>query len=280
MKLSVIIPVYNAADTLERCMRSVSCQSFTDWEMILVDDGSSDGSGEMADTLAGEDSRIKVAHRRNGGVSAARNTGLMWAGGDCVMFIDSDDEISPDTLAPLMRLMESHPEVDILEFPSCVRYGHPSCQRFVPPCKIWKSASDYWHETEGWEHAYVWNKVFRAKVFNGLLFPKGRIFEDLWVCSEMMANGVKVMTTDKGMYTYRWNGNGLTSTADGSALEQLLETQMRAARLMHTTPWKRNGWKLYRSMLYRQVDVYRLTGKLMLRFPLVKTICKIHMLCR
>ncbi len=280
MKLSVIIPVYNVRDTLERCVRSVSGQSFADWEMILVDDGSSDGSGVLAETLAAEDDRMSVVHQENRGISAARNTGLLLAEGERVLFVDSDDEVADGTLAALMCLMDAHPETDVLEFPVYVHYGHPSQHRFTPRHKVWESSSRYWHCTEGWEHAYVWNKVFRTEILTRLRFPEGRIFEDLWICAEIMACGVKVMTTDKGLYIYHWNEKGLTASADGQGLTQLLETQIRVARLMRTTLWKRNGWKLFRSMMYRQIDVYRTTGKVILHFPLVRLICKLHKLCR
>lgn len=93
--ISIIVPVYNVENFLPRCVESVLAQTYPDWELILVDDGSSDGCPEVCDRYAGEDSRIKVVHKPNEGVSEARNTGLRMASGEWICFIDSDDYVSP-----------------------------------------------------------------------------------------------------------------------------------------------------------------------------------------
>jgi len=92
MKVSVIIPVYNVEPYLERCVKSVVGQTYQELEIILVDDGSKDGSGKLCDKLADSDSRIKVVHQKNQGLSGARNTGIRQATGEYVVFLDSDDE--------------------------------------------------------------------------------------------------------------------------------------------------------------------------------------------
>lgn len=104
MKLSVVIPVYKVEPYLERCVRSVFRQSFRDMEIIMIDDGSPDGSGALADRLAAEDARARVIHQENQGLSGARNTGLRAATGDYVVFLDSDDEwILEDGIETLLR---------------------------------------------------------------------------------------------------------------------------------------------------------------------------------
>lgn len=97
-RISVIIPIYNAASSLDRCLCSVLDQTCTSFEVILVDDGSTDGSSAICDRYAEEDSRIVVIHKENGGVSSARNVGIEAAAGDYIMFLDSDDVLSPDAL--------------------------------------------------------------------------------------------------------------------------------------------------------------------------------------
>lgn len=94
--ISIIIPVYNALLTLKRCVDSIIVQSFSDWELILVDDGSTDGCGLLCDEYANSDRRIRVIHKINGGVSSARNTGLDFAKGEWITFVDSDDYVSVD----------------------------------------------------------------------------------------------------------------------------------------------------------------------------------------
>ncbi len=96
--ISVIVPVYNAESTLQRCVDSILAQTFEDFELILINDGSKDQSGDICDEYAAKDSRVKVIHKPNGGVSSARNAGLRIAHGEYIAFIDSDDYIDNDYL--------------------------------------------------------------------------------------------------------------------------------------------------------------------------------------
>lgn len=102
--ISVIIPIYNLEQYIERCVRSVMAQSYTNLQIILVDDGSSDGSGAVCDALAQKDSRIKVIHKPNGGVSDARNFGVKAASGQFISFVDGDDYVHPEFIATLHTL--------------------------------------------------------------------------------------------------------------------------------------------------------------------------------
>lgn len=285
MKLSVIIPVYKVERTLDRCIESVLGQCVDgEMELILVDDGSPDRCPQLCDawkervdSMNGKGNvSLHVFHKPNGGLSDARNKGLQQASGDLVTFVDSDDELAEGTLAPLVDIMLKNSEIDILEYSVRVHAGGPSEIHLVLPDKVWSSARDYWEQTEAWEHNYACNKIFRRSILDGMEFPVGRVFEDVWFYPELLAKGVTVATSSKGEYIYKWNEEGITVQADGAAVEQLLEAQLRARKIMHTTFFSRNGWKLYRSMLYRQIDVYRLTGKMLLTFPFCKTICKLH----
>ncbi len=111
-RVSVIIPIYNTAKYLPRCIESVLCQSFDGFELLLVNDGSTDGSGDICDTYATRDSRIRVFHKENGGVSSARNLGLKEAKGEWVCFVDSDDELLPDGLQTMVDAVSS--DVDLV----------------------------------------------------------------------------------------------------------------------------------------------------------------------
>ena len=112
MKISIIIPVYNTEQYLDACLDSILLQSFADYEVLLIDDGSSDGSGRVCDTYALEDSRIRVFHKENGGVSSARNLGLDNASGEWVYFVDSDDQILPGGLQTLVDCISD--DIDIV----------------------------------------------------------------------------------------------------------------------------------------------------------------------
>jgi len=113
MKISVIVPVYNCAEYVERCIRSIMAQTYTNLEIICVDDGSTDNSGDILDNLAIEDSRIRVIHQENGGASAARNAGIDVASGDLFTFVDSDDTIEPDMYEVMLPLFTDD-NVDIV----------------------------------------------------------------------------------------------------------------------------------------------------------------------
>ena len=109
-QISVIVPVYNAEKYLHRCIDSILAQTFSDFELLLIDDGSKDNSGRICDEYAAKDSRIRVFHKKNGGVSSARNMGLDNAKGDWITFVDSDDWVKQDYLYSMI----SQPDADLI----------------------------------------------------------------------------------------------------------------------------------------------------------------------
>lgn len=274
--LYIIIPIYNVAKTLTRCVESIVSQSFQDWEMLLIDDGSTDESARIADDLASGDARISVYHKPNGGLSDARNYGIdivmqklktpsatdkdaeSSAGNAYISFVDSDDTLAPDTFLSLMTAASRHADADIIEFPVLVHAGHESETLLQLPERLWNSAREYWHATAAWEHTYAWNKIYRIQLFEDIRFAKGRIFEDAWFFPELLSHNPKVLTTSKGLYHYIWNDNGITVQASRKDIRQLLQSQIRGAWLMRTTPFSTNGRKLYRSMMCRLYDSFRL----------------------
>lgn len=102
-KISIVVPVYNAEKELQRCVDSIFRQSFSNWELLLIDDGSRDSSSALCDRLGAQDTRVRVWHKENGGVSSARNLGICKAEGEYLFFTDSDDTLFPDTLATLYQ---------------------------------------------------------------------------------------------------------------------------------------------------------------------------------
>lgn len=187
--VSVIIPIYKVEDYLDECVHSVRAQTYTNLEIILVDDGSPDNCGSMCDAYASEDPRIRVIHRENGGLSAARNSGLDIATGDFITFVDSDDWIYEKTIEEYMSCFAQTPELEMVEsriYPSS--YGAPCyvgeyrpdpelegktltgeevlqsmCLKVFPVCTF----------------PVAWNKCYRRELIGDLRFPEGRIFEDL-----------------------------------------------------------------------------------------------------
>lgn len=221
MKLSIIIPVYSTQNTLKRCLNSVLSQSFTDYEIILVDDESPDDSPQLCDEYAQKNKRIQVIHKKNGGLSDARNAGIAQAKGEYITFIDSDDAIIKDTLQLLMTELQQYPQIDILEYPIMERIGHPQREHllsFAPQeyTESWK----YWLKEQAYSHTYACNKIFRRKLFDKISFPRGKNFEDVQIIPYLIGlipvdnsikKNVRIRVTNVGCYLYYWNGKGITA---------------------------------------------------------------------
>jgi len=175
MKVSVIIPFYNSENYLGRCIDSAVRQTYEDIEIILINDGSVDGSAEIARSYADNDSRIRLISQENSGVSAARNKGLDASAGDLITFIDSDDHVEDDYVEYLMELLEMNGS-DI----ACC--GHGDTARDDPP-RLIEGPEECLKEylTTNEIFASVWGKIYRREIFDGIRFPEGKRFEDNFV---------------------------------------------------------------------------------------------------
>lgn len=178
--LSLVIPVYRAQRWLRRAVDSVLCQTFTDFEVILVDDGSPDGSGAICDEYAAADSRVRVLHQTNGGVSAARNAGVAAARGRLLAFMDSDDLLSPFLLEMVLDQAGQTPE-DIVLWKYCTGERGFMKQRQPVPVSFWKQEQIGSLYRNGWLGA-VWSALFDRELFcrAGIRFDESlRLGEDL-----------------------------------------------------------------------------------------------------
>ncbi len=166
--ISIIIPLYNTQDYIERCIRSILCQSFTDFEIVAVDDGSRDASWEVLTRMAALDSRLHIYHKENGGVSAARNMAMMYAQGEWYMFVDSDDELTANALSVLHSAAHnSSCDMVIGNYVRVKEDGtaiHP--QRFKEAAE-WtpdEFIETYFHFAPDQFQGYIWNRLMRASV--------------------------------------------------------------------------------------------------------------------
>ena len=259
MKLSIIIPVYRVEATLDRCIESVVEQDFTDFEMILVDDGSPDKCPQMCDDWAAKDSRISVIHKSNGGLSDARNAGIGIAKGEFLTFIDSDDYIAASPLSPLMRQLADNPDIDILEYPVYVFYGSPKQYLLeFHGDTTYHNMDDYWYGGQAYRHSYACNKIYRAELFREVRYPVGILFEDMHMLPLLLKQAKTVVTTSQGLYYYCINANGITATADGNALRMLLQPHVEMVR--NSQRQDRDFQMYYLHVLNIQMDVCELTG--------------------
>lgn len=159
--ISIIVPVYNVELYLDKCIQSILAQSYPNFELLLIDDGSSDGSKEICDKYAKLDSRIRVFHRINGGVSSARNAGLEKAKGDWIAFIDADDWVFPNFLSDFVANLENNVDLYIQG------YVDSNNDKFVKDNRYWVS-SDLIVELDdvylGQLYGFVWNKLFKSSI--------------------------------------------------------------------------------------------------------------------
>lgn len=211
--ISVIIPVYNVEDYFSQCMDSVLSQSYEKLEIIVVDDGSIDGSGKMCDDYASKDSRVRVIHRENGGQSVARNSGMEIATGDYIAFVDSDDVLHLDYFKVLMGLMTSA-DVDI----SSVGMMRFSDKPDLLMKHICNPSTKIMTGEEAMESILYQNKLdaspccklFKKKVIGNLRFPEGIIYEDLALIYRIYEQARKVIHCKSEYYFYRIHSGSTT----------------------------------------------------------------------
>ena len=201
--ISVVVPVYNVEKYLDKCLASICGQTYGNLEIILVDDGSRDSSGDICDRWASSDKRIKVLHTANGGLSAARNKGLDIATGSLVGFVDSDDYIDEDMYEFLYGLMRDY-DTDISV---CGNYfeekGRNRNLRVLhSPCTYDREQSLRLLIQDKLLRNYVWDKLYKRELFDGLRFEKGVIFEDIKFMFEVISRMDRIVIFDKFKYHY------------------------------------------------------------------------------
>lgn len=199
--LSIIMPVYNAAKYLAGAVDSVLHQTFHKFELILVDDGSSDGSGELCDALASTDSRIRVIHQANAGVAAARNVGLDAAIGEYIGWVDSDDLVHPEMFRIMLTLMEQY-SADIVQ---CNHTRAPEqMDQEIGNVEVLKNVDSLKriYRSHYTNSCALWSKVYRAELFKGLRFTEGTAFEDDEVVPLLLERSKSTVFIDAKLYCY------------------------------------------------------------------------------
>lgn len=215
MKLSIIVPVFKVRRHLQNCIESILQQTYTDYELILVDDGSPDNSGAICDRYAQECDKVKVIHKKNGGLSSARNAGLSVAQGEYITFVDGDDTVASGTYYYNMRILISNPDIDILEYPVVEHYESPNSRiiSFAPE-KISGSERIFrdWIKRKGYEHSYACNKIYKADLFFFVRYPEGEVFEDTLVTPTLIESSRTIYYSDAGFYYYHDHEGSISRT--------------------------------------------------------------------
>lgn len=202
--ISVIVPVYNVQQYLERCLDSILRQTYDNLEIILVDDGSTDSSGRICDNYKEKDSRIFVIHKENGGLSDARNAGIEAATGDYIAFVDSDDWIDDDMYEVLYQILQEN-DADIAEcsyrnvFVDHIEEETSNTGECLKADKLFALENQL-----AWINfrSIVWNKIFKKNIFKNLRFPIGKFHEDEFIIYKAFYLAEKLVSIDISKYNY------------------------------------------------------------------------------
>lgn len=241
--ISVIIPIYNVEKYLEQCLNSVLSQTYSLLEIILVDDGTLDQSGVICDSFAERDTRIRVIHKKNGGLSDARNAGIDVATGEWIVFVDADDFIHPQMIELLYRsVLKSNSQLawcKIKEVPEdgCIADLQCSPEHYWAPEKIdicvyeKQEAERQFYTVAGMQECMVtWNKIYQRQLFkatDGLIrFPKGKIYEDGYTTYRLIYQAKTIAVISSALYYYRQRSGSIMNRNSHRTYEAALESGM------------------------------------------------------
>lgn len=214
-KISVIIPVYNVKDYFEECIESVLNQSYKNLEIIIVDDGSTDGSNILCDQYAERDDRIQVLHQKNRGLAGARNAGIEKSTGEILSFIDSDDIIHQNMYKTMLPLMDQYDIVEcgVQRFTDCwdIKY----VDTFVKNKKGLSKIEALYNimDNPGMSTSFC-NKLFPRKLFEDVQFREGILFEDEDLIFRVINKIEKYVLIENPFYCYRYRENGIMMSGE------------------------------------------------------------------
>ncbi|MBQ7194275.1 MAG: glycosyltransferase [Bacteroidales bacterium] len=222
MKLSIIIPVYNVEDFLQECLDSVLCLEGEDWEVIAVDDGSTDSSSDILDSYSGHQN-VKIIHTPNGGSSAARNRGMSEASGEYVAFIDSDDTVDAGALRSLIDLLDGQ---DVLAASYMIQDGDGTLhedRRHILPDGLKCDGPVFIRKYLSRASAVVWRSIWRRELIASISFHEGVRFEDVEWSLMAYHYASLIECRDIPFYYYRLrNGSIMSSHADFRTLSDAM----------------------------------------------------------
>ncbi len=234
-RLSVVVPVYNISAYLPQCLDSIIGQTLKDIEIVLVDDGSTDGSGQICDEYALRDDRIIVFHKTNGGLSSARNEGVNAASSDLIMFVDSDDWVEPFFCEKAyMASMEYG--ADLVLFNYVKIYNNGSIVKQSPTIH---SGTLTEYEAFLFNLYYtpaIWLGLYRKELFNNVRFPVGKYHEDTGTTYRLIHNAKKIVYINDTLYNYRANRPGSIMTVKATREHHDL-VEMRSKRIIDLWNW-------------------------------------------
>lgn len=251
--ISVIVPVFSVEQYLDECIESIIAQTHKNLEIILVDDGSPDNCPAMCDEWAKRDSRIRVVHKKNGGLSSARNAGLDVATGEYIGYVDSDDSIQPEMYETMLCAMIEN-NADIA---SSIRKKLDDDRELIP-LSINEALNFY---LDGKMPLSVWSKLYKASKFRDLRFVDGRNNEDVPYNIECFSKANKILLINQKFYNYRVNLNSITRTINEKFFDQIFMFDLHKDVLMSNPATADAAMRYEWRMMLAIAHVLRTTGK-------------------
>ena len=222
--ISIIVPVYNVEIYIRECLNSILTQTMRDFELILVDDGSTDNSGDICEEFKAMDKRIKVFHKENGGLSSARNKGLDEASGEYVCFVDSDDVIRSDYLEKLYEAVVSDDSDMAFCDIEAPRLSDAKLKNNFTFKMTSYDAKKWLYDDRTKEYVLMvvaWNKIYSSKIFRDIRYPYGKLHEDEFIILPILNGCSNISFVSEKMYFYRENESGITSDSKKMNVEHL-----------------------------------------------------------
>lgn len=249
--VSIIVPIYKVEPYLKRCVESLRKQSYENIEIILVDDGSPDGCPVICDEYAKQDSRIRVIHQENGGLSAARNAGIEAARGEYLSFVDSDDYVAEDFIESLYELLQESGAV-IAQCRFAYVHGEELSSEKNRNWTIYRGESlmEQLYAKEEWATYFVvaWNKLYRREVFQEIRYPVGRIHEDEATTYQLFHIGKRLAFLDRALYGYFVENTGsITAKFSRKRFDYLTAQEERIAF------FQKSGYERLLSRAYKKL---------------------------
>lgn len=215
--VSVVVPCYQVEKYLAKCVDSILNQTFADYEIILVNDGSTDATAEICDRYAVAHSNIRVVHKANGGLSDARNAGMKCANGTHICFIDSDDYIHPDYLKTMYQIAaEESADVVVCAYEKVYETNEPALNTVRSVKNTVFSGDEAVRQLILSQKLmnYAWNKLYRIALFNDVQYPVGKRWEDIGATYKLLNKSKKVVYTDAILYFYLQREGSITASSN------------------------------------------------------------------
>ncbi len=233
--VSIIVPVYKVEDYLAECVNSLIAQTYRDIEIILVDDGSPDRCPEMCDGFAEHDSRIRVVHKENGGLSSARNAGIKVAMGELMAFVDSDDYVDERFIETLVKALHDTEAdvaaVDIVEFSDKALLKQNSNSDGYKELTQKQAFMEILHN--GSIKSVVWNKIYRTQLVKSVLFEEGRLHEDEFFTTRILQQVNRIAFVECRLYFYRQREGSIMSSFNSRLITDGLDANMERASCLY-----------------------------------------------